>query len=401
LLALCLGLRAAGHSVLVVAGSNFIPWIESFGLRAAPAVDIEAVMNSERGLAWSESSQNQFKQLRMMQSLFDESAEGLFAPLMAAAPETDLYLSGFTSEPLVHTASAKSGVPYLNAHLQPQLATRSGAASLMPVAPRGQSIFNRWMGQVAERLLWSVSAKPTNRLRAGLGLLPLDAGSYAHARRDVPVVYGFSPQVVPPAPDWPARATVTGFWFLDEDPAWQPPAELKAFLEAGTPPVYIGFGSMSNSAPEKTVALILDSVQQAGQRAIIGSGWGKLASTALPANVFVTGSVPHSWLFPRVAGVVHHGGAGTTAAGLRAGRPSFIIPHMSDQPFWGRRLHELGVGVKPVPRHELTASKLAEGLRQLTGDAELKARAAALGEKIRAERGVERAVAAIEAVFRS
>jgi UDP:flavonoid glycosyltransferase YjiC (YdhE family) len=156
---------------------------------------------------------------------------------------------------------------------------------------------------------------------------------------------------------------------------------------------------MSNSAPEKTVALILEAVQQAGQRAIIGAGWGKLESEALPDNVYVTGSVPHGWLFPRTAGVVHHGGAGTTAAGLRAGRPSFIISHMSDQPFWGRRLHELGVGVKPVPRHQLTAEKLATGLRRLAEDTDLAARAAALGQQIAAERGVEAAVAAIGAVL--
>jgi UDP:flavonoid glycosyltransferase YjiC (YdhE family) len=365
-----------------------------------PAVDIEAVMTSERGLVWSESSQNQLKQLQMMGSLFDEHAEAMFEPLLRLAPETDLYLAGLTSEPLVQTASAKSGLPYLNAFLQPQLPTRSGAATMMPVAARGHSRLNVWVGHLALRLLWWVAAKPTNRLRRGLGLRLHTAASYAAQQRSVPVVYGYSPLVAPAPPDWPAWATVTGYWFLDTDPGWQPPADLARFLEAGPPPVYIGFGSMSNRAPEKTLSLILEAAQAAEQRTIIGAGWGKLGGGGLPESVLVSGSVPHAWLFPRVAGVVHHGGAGTTAAGLRTGRPSFIIPHMSDQPYWGRRVHELGVGVRPVPRHQLTAGKLAEGLRQLVGDTALEARAAALGQKIRAERGVERAVEAIEAVIR-
>ncbi len=401
-LALCLGLRAAGHTVTVVAGSNFADWIAAHGLRAVPAVDIEAVMNSERGLVWTESSQSQFKQLQMMASLFDEHAEAMFAPLLALAPETDLYLSGLTSEPLVQTASAQSGVPYLNAFLQPQLPTRSGAATMMPLVARGSSRLNEWVGHLALRLLWRVAAKPANRLRARAGLPPHNAASYAAQQRRTPVIYGYSSHIAPPPPDWPAWATVTGYWFLDEDAGWQPPDELKAFLEAGPPPVYIGFGSMANRAPQQTLSLILEAVAQAGARAVIGAGWARLADgAALPPSVHVVGSAPHGWLFPRVSALIHHGGAGTTAAGLRAGRPSMIIPHMADQPYWGRRVYELGVGVRPVPRHQLTAERLASGLRQLAEDGALRARAAALGQQLAAERGVERAVEVIGAHLRT
>lgn len=394
-LALCLGLRAAGHAVTVVAGSNFADWVARHGFAMRPAVDIEVVMTSERGQAWSESSHNPIHELRVMRGLFDDYAEALFAPLLAAAPETDLFLSGFTSEPLVQALSQKTGVPYVNAFLQPTRATRSGAASLMPAVPRGSSRLNRWLGQVADRLMWWVAATPTNRLRAGLGLPPHTPASYARARREAPVLYGFSPHVVPPAPDWPAQVVVTGYWFLDEDDGWQPPPALWAFLEAGPPPVYVGFGSMSNSAPEKTLALILKAMEQVGQRAIIGAGWGGVQTDRLPGSVFGLTEAPHAWLFPRMAGVVHHGGAGTTAAGLRAGRPTLIVPHMGDQPFWARRVRDLGVGVKSVPRHALTAERLAAGLRQLASDQTMRARAAALGEKLRAERGVERAVDAL------
>jgi UDP:flavonoid glycosyltransferase YjiC (YdhE family) len=401
LLALSLGLRAAGHTVTVVAGSNFADWVAGHGLRLLPALDIEALLNTERGLAWTGSSESQFKQLRMMASLFDEHAEAMFAVLMQAAPDTDLYLSGLTSEPLVQTVSAQSGVPYLNAFLQPQLPTRSGAATMVPIVARGTSRLNVWVGHFALRLLWLVAAKPANRLRAQAGLPPHTAASYAAQQRGVPVVYGYSALVSPAPPDWPARATVTGYWFLEEDAGWPPPGTLMAFLAAGPPPVYIGFGSMSNRAPEKTLGLILEAVSQAGVRAIIGAGWGKLARGAsLPPHVHVIDSAPHGWLFPRVSAVVHHGGAGTTAAALRAGRPTMIIPHMADQPFWGRRVHELGVGVRPVPRHQLTVGRLARGLRQLAGDEAMRVKAAALGEKIQAERGVDRAVDVINACLR-
>jgi sterol 3beta-glucosyltransferase len=159
--------------------------------------------------------------------------------------------------------------------------------------------------------------------------------------------------------------------------------------------VYIGFGSMSNRAPQQTLELIQDAVKQSGQRAVVAAGWGDLPTGATP-EVCVVKSAPHHWLFPQVSAVVHHGGAGTTAAGLRAGRPTLIVPHMSDQPYWGRRVHELGVGVKPIPRHKLTAETLAARLRQLASDGVIRERAAAMGVKIRAERGVESAVAAVE-----
>jgi sterol 3beta-glucosyltransferase len=153
---------------------------------------------------------------------------------------------------------------------------------------------------------------------------------------------------------------------------------------------------MSSGSPQATVRLIGAALRETGQRAVIGSGWSGAAASDLPKNVLVVDHAPHDWLYERVAAVVHHGGAGTTAAGLRAGRPTLIIPHMSDQPFWGRRVHELGVGAKPIPRHRLTAETLAAGIRALVSDRAMAQQAAALGAQIRAEHGVENAVRWIE-----
>lgn len=395
ILALSQGLRDAGHEIVIVAGSNFETWIREHGFGFIPTIDMEAVMASEKGLLWSESSHNPMQQLRMMRELLDEHGEGLVLPLIQAAAATDLLISGFTSESFVHAISEKTGVPHINALLQPQLPSRYGPVLLNPARPRAMSLFNGWMAELAERLIWNISANVTNNLRTRhLGLPPLDRRGYRRGRESIPHILGFSRHVVPPAPDWPAHTVVTGYWFLDEPAAWQPSPELSRFLEAGDPPVYIGFGSMSHRDPQATLTLIQSAVQQTGQRAIVGMGWSKGQQTNLPDNLFVVQSVPHHWLFPRMAAVVHHGGAGTTSAGLRAGRPTLIIPHMADQPYWGRRIHELGVGVKPVLRHKLTAKTLVQRLDQLV-DPHIKTQAEALGAKIRAEQGVEVAVQAI------
>lgn len=116
----------------------------------------------------------------------------------------------------------------------------------------------------------------------------------------------------------------------------------------------------------------------------------------LADTVFRVDSIPHAWLFPRVAAVVHHGGAGTTAAGLRAGVPSIVIPFFGDQPFWGQRLAELGVGLAPIPRKQLTAERLADAIDRAVTDQSMRQRAADLGTKIRGEDGIAHAVAIVQ-----
>ena len=130
---------------------------------------------------------------------------------------------------------------------------------------------------------------------------------------------------------------MAGYWLLDSLPDWRPPADLVDFLDSGPPPVYIGFGSMSNRDPENTTQIVLGALRHAGQRGLIATGLGGLTRTDLPDDVFMLESIPHGWLFQRVAAVVHHGGAGTTGAGLLAGAPSVIVPHFADQLFWARR----------------------------------------------------------------
>jgi len=217
------------------------------------------------------------------------------------------------------------------------------------------------------------------------------------AWNQTPTLLGVSPLIMPPPRDWPPHIHVTGYWFLPV-PAYEPPTTLQAFLDAGTPPVYIGFGSMSNRDPEGTMRVIVEALAQTGQRGVVYSGWGGLHSADLPSNIYLLDGAPHDWLFPRMAAVVHHGGAGTTGAALRAGVPSSVVAHIGDQWFWGRRLHETGVGAAPMRRHEFDVPRLTATLNTLINDSTLRQRAAQMGEDIRAEDGVANAVAAFQGI---
>ncbi|HEX2036809.1 MAG TPA: glycosyltransferase, partial [Chloroflexota bacterium] len=218
----------------------------------------------------------------------------------------------------------------------------------------------------------------------------------------IPRLYGYSRLVVPRPPDWPPDWHVTGYWALDSAtavPPWEPPAALAAFLDAGPPPVYVGFGSMAPRSAGHLTEAALQALRATGQRGILASGWaglGAASGAALPPEVFRIQEAPHDWLFPRMAAVVHHGGAGTTAAGLRAGVPAVVTPVFGDQPFWGQRVAALGAGPRPVPMRQVTAERLAGAIHQATTDARMRATAAGLGRRLRAEDGVAQAVRAVE-----
>ena len=156
---------------------------------------------------------------------------------------------------------------------------------------------------------------------------------------------------------------------------------------------------MAGRQPEQTARLILEALALSGQRGLLLTGWGGLAATSVPENVFVLESAPHSWLFPRMMAVVHHGGAGTTAEGLRAGVPAVIVPFVFDQPFWGARVRALGVGPAPLPLKRLTADRLAHAITSAVTDPGMKQRARTCGATIRAEDGVGNAVRAVEGCF--
>ena len=244
--------------------------------------------------------------------------------------------------------------------------------SLGRVAGARAGPINEPLLSAARQVVWQIIRPWVNAARRQvLGLPPLSVlepfgdlnrGSY-------PLLYGFSQALFPPGRAWADWVDVTGYWFLDSLPDWRPPTALERFIEAGPPPVFVGFGHPADRDPSATLTLITEALARAGQRGVLVSGWsggGHLPD--LPEHVFAIENVPYDWLFPRMAAVVHHGGAGTTAAGLRAGRPSVLVPYFADQPFWAGRVTELGVGPRAIPRRRISVERcrLPSGRRRRT-----------------------------------
>ncbi|GFF59046.1 sterol 3-beta-glucosyltransferase [Aspergillus udagawae] len=220
---------------------------------------------------------------------------------------------------------------------------------------------------VVDLLIWQGLGDIINRFRRKtLGLDILDtpqALTLAH-RLHVPHAYLWSPALLPKPRDWSSDIDVCGFTFLSSASNYTPPEDLLAFLRAGSPPVYVGFGSIVVEDPQKLSLIVFEAIQKTGQRAIISKGWGGLGASEVdvPENIFLLDSCPHDWLFRHVSCVVHHGGAGTTAAGLKLGCPTVIVPFFGDQPFWGSIVARRGVGPSPIPYRELTADRLADAI---------------------------------------
>ncbi|HTN60690.1 MAG TPA: nucleotide disphospho-sugar-binding domain-containing protein, partial [Devosia sp.] len=185
---------------------------------------------------------------------------------------------------------------------------------------------------------------------------------------------------------------------LKDQSGWQPSAEFQKFLSEGDAPVYIGFGSMPFGA-ERNTQILKDAVKLWGGRAVVARGWGGINPSDLPDTIFAIEKAPHDKLFKYVSAVVHHGGAGTTSAGLHLGRPTFVVPQTVDQPYWGRRVYELGTGPKPVRLRKLTPEILAGALADLSTNETYRKNASALAEKLHAEDGTAKAIKVIERVM--
>jgi UDP:flavonoid glycosyltransferase YjiC (YdhE family) len=199
-----------------------------------------------------------------------------------------------------------------------------------------------------------------------------------------------SPALIPKPKDWGQHISISGFYFLSLASSYTPAPELAEYLAAGPPPVYIGFGSIVVDDPDAMTKMIFVAVKKAGVRALVSKGWGGLGADALgvPEGVFMLGNVPHDWLFNHVSCVVHHGGAGTTAAGIATGKPTVVVPFFGDQPFWGAMVARAGAGPIPIPYKQLTADKLAAALLEALKPETLE-RAKELGAKIKEENGTE------------
>jgi len=246
---------------------------------------------------------------------------------------------------------------------------------------------------LVDMLTWQGLGDVINRFRErSLGLEPISimwAPGMA-SRLRIPWTYCWSPALIPKPADWGQYIDISGFYFLNLSSNYTPPKELADYLAAGPPPVYIGFGSIVVDDPNAMTKMIFEAVKKTGQRALVSKGWGGLGADELgiPEGVYMLGNCPHDWLFQHVSCVVHHGGAGTTAAGILAGRPTVVVPFFGDQPFWGSMTARAGAGPMPVAYKNLTADKLAESIKEALKPESLE-RAKELSRKIKAEDGTD------------
>ena len=397
-IALGVGLKRAGHRVRVLAPSDYHQLIRSAALDFFDTGgSMEAVARSMEGLL---EGGNFLRILARMGPAAERMIGQVAARGLEASRGSDVIIAGLGGLPVGWALGEKLGIGFVPAYLYPFTPTSAFGTVLAPrPGLRLPGWANRLSHRVAQQMIWqAIRTADAQARRQVLDLPPASFwGPYAALEGSGrPTLCGYSPHVIPVPGDWAPSIHVTGYWFLDPPENWQPPAGLLDFLNDGPPPVYIGFGSMVNRQPDDVAALVCDALQRSGLRAVWSSGWGGLSGARLPESVYMTGSIPHAWLFPRMAAVVHHGGVGTTAAGLRAGVPSLAIPYFGDQPFWGQRIAALGVGPQPIPRSRLTADRLARALQTVTTDTAMQAQAARLGEAIRAEDGIGNAVRVIE-----
>jgi sterol 3beta-glucosyltransferase len=398
-IALGRGLQDAGHAVRLATHAEFGPFVQEHGLEFALLEgNPRAVLESNTGQAWQKSSSNPLQYLQNLRRVAAPLLRQLLVDCRAASHDADVILYSVLAVFPALSVAEKHQIPAVAAYLQPDTLTRAFPNYRFPPPPArlgpGRALYNQATYGLMRQLYWLFLRDLINQAREAALRLPA-LPRWAPRSRGLHL-YGYSRYVLPKPRDWSAREQVTGYWVLAERQGWTPPPALVEFLAADPPPVYVGFGSMNNRDPQAVTEMVLDALTRTGQRGVLATGWGGLRAQDLPDTVCPIGDVPHEWLFPRVAAVVHHGGSGTTAAGLRAGVPSVITPFFSDQPLWGRRVAALGAGPTPIPHKHLTAERLAAAIQQAVHDPAMRARAATLGAQIRSEDGVGHAVTALE-----
>ncbi|WP_030452454.1 glycosyltransferase [Herbidospora cretacea] len=368
-------LREAGHEVAIAAHEPYRRLVTGAGLEHLPLPGDPLSLLS----------------ISAFRHYGEQLVEGLAG---LARQKADLLLTGVAGTPACHVAEAM-GVPSMGVHLQPIDPT----GDFPPVMSVFHRSLGRWGNRRAARLAFEVPAAGplvaglSTRIRARLGLPPMTPRAL-YLRRETmrwPVFHGVSPLVVPRPADWRTGLEVTGYWWPFRQPEWRPDPRLRDFLASGPRPVFVGFGSLAGTRAEQYTELAVGALRRAGLRGVLQTGvHGRISD-----DVLGVGDVPHDWLFPQVAAVAHHCGAGTTGIGVRTGIPAVAMPVKHDQPFWASRLTALGVAPAALPFRRLTSARLAAALATVVTDPVYRRRARALAAGVAAEDGAAPVVAAV------
>ena len=389
-------LKRRGHHVTVFATSEFQGMMEKAGLNfhALPGDAKELMGNVMRPDVKGFGFINQF--VKSVKTMLDP----LLEDLINATADAECIIATFLAHVFSSVAEYHK-IPFIQTHyylMDRNSSAPIAAAPLQRIDSKAWSKATYDIGYLFMNLLEKYYLDNW-REEHGLQKLKVQRGpGYELNGHTVPVLYAMSPITMPRPMGWPDNIYMTGYWINDvTTPSdYVPPEDLQAFLDAGEPPVYIGFGSMVSGDMTELMSKVLEGVKLSGVRAILAKGWGEAKLVNDNPNVFLADFVPHDWLFRHVKAVVHHGGAGTLAAGICAGLPTLVVPFGGDQPFWANRVRQMGIGPKPIPRNRLTPKRLAKGLQELVSERRFRVAAKELGLRLAMEDGVANAANIIE-----
>lgn len=386
-------LRSRGHEVTVAAFAPFEQMITDAGLSFYPlSGDIVDLMG--RLLQPDAIGVNY---LREFEKGIRDIAPLLLDDLLHSADGAEALVCTFFGS-IFYSIAEKHHIPCIQTQYFPM-----DSCSDMPISSAPFRKLGKWWNVLSYRIGYLLISTLEHRYLSTWREENNMARRHVRAKPDytcdghpVPVIYAISPSLMPRPEAWDSNIHMSGFWWDEHAPAYTPSPELEAFLAAGDKPVYIGFGSMVSGDMTELAQMVQEAVSLSGVRAVVALGWGQESAPQSSDDLFYVDSVPHDWLFPRMAAAVHHGGAGTTASALRNALPSLIIPFGGDQPFWGDRVFASGCGPRPIPREKLTAELLAESLSLLVGDPTYARNASAMAEQMRKEHGCANAADLIE-----
>jgi len=391
-LPLSLGLMGRGHSVKLAAPARFKSLVEGYGIRFVPL----AGEPEDLSRRFNDAGYNFIKMIREMMRHAVEIGADIMRQTEEACKDVDLIIHTFSHAVGAHTLAREQNIPDIHIQTFPMF-TPTGDYPNVTMPDLKLRMLNYLTHTISKRITWwtSVFGYEQVRRRAGLPKRKL----YFPFEEDplhppTPILCAWSPNILLPSSDWKSNVHVTGYFFFDDIESYQPPVELQRFLKAGDPPVCISFGSMVNRDVERIDRIVRDALMQTNNRGIILSGWGGLKNQTSD-DLLCLDAVPHDWLLPRCKMIIHHGGAGTTSAGLQAGIPNVVVPFTADQPFWGRRVYAVGAGPKPILVKNLSVVNLAHAIAE-ADDHVIRKRAQVIGHKIRGEDGVRSAVELIE-----
>ncbi|WP_456390744.1 glycosyltransferase [Profundibacter sp.] len=388
-------LRARGHDVVITTSKNSTDMIKAAGLRANPLnADTEQLMKGPEAKAAVSSVTGRIKAVRWTENVMRKQFEDMWRIGLAEKPDLILHSAKGLLAPYLARKLGGKAVPVF---LQPGFAPTKDNPSFMvttrDLGEWGNLISHEtmlgalWIGNRFVQWNWEretgIDLGPSLNVLGGWG-----AGGLR--------IHAYSPHISPLPKDYPKTERMSGYLFRHPE-RWDPPADLAAFLKAGPPPVYVGFGSMPGIDPVRQTQTVLEALKRNGQRGVIATGWGGLSDVEAGNDIHVLKAAPHSWLFPRMAAVVHHGGSGTTHEGLRWGRPTVICPFVMDQPYWGKAVSELGVGAAPIRQENLTVKNLSDAINFALGPGVIM-RAGKLGDVLQKEDGAAAIADIIEAL---